>query len=114
MAEIEVIKETPLALVEMKEKLQEIKKRDKELNFRAKKTEEYLGVVAKTKLTKALELKNELEKLDIARLKPNQIIKLVDVLPKDMDSLRMMFSSESLTLKAEDLTKILDIVKKYA
>lgn len=114
MAETEIIKETPLSLIEMKEKLQEIKKRDKELNFRAKKTEEYLNVIAKIKLNKANELKKELENLEIARLKPNQIIKLVDVLPKDMDSLRMLFSNENLTLKQEDITKILDIVKKYA
>ena len=42
MGNIEIIGETPLSLVEMKERLENIKKRDNELEARALKTEEYL------------------------------------------------------------------------
>ncbi|MBI2671090.1 hypothetical protein HYX18_03900 [Candidatus Woesearchaeota archaeon] len=113
MAGIQVIKENPLCLAEIRQKLEEIKKRDKELNFRAKKTEDYLNSVTKLKLQKAEELKKELHNLGIERLRPLLIVKLIDVLPKDMDSLRALFSNESLSLKEEDFTKILDVVKKY-
>ncbi|MEK6974003.1 MAG: hypothetical protein AABW41_02090 [Nanoarchaeota archaeon] len=114
MAEIQIIKETPLALAEMRQKLEEIKKRDKELNFRAKKTEEFLNSITKLKYQKAEELKKELHDLKIDRLRLAITSKLIDILPKDMDSLRAIFSNESLSLKEEDYTKILDVVKKYA
>lgn len=114
MAEIEVINQTPMALYELKERLSEIKKRDKELSFRAKKTEEYLNVLLKTKEKKLNELKEQLTKLEISRLKPMHIIKIVDILPKDMDSLKIIFSGEATTIKQEDMSKILDTVKKYA
>jgi len=115
MAEIQVIIETPLALFELKEKLSDIKKRDKELSFRGKKAEDYLNSVVKTKEKKLNELKEQLTKLEISRLKPSQIIKIVDVLPKDSDSLKIIFSGESTTtLKQEDMARILDTVKKYA
>ncbi len=115
MAELQVINETPLALYELKEKLADIKKRDKELSFRGKKGEDYLNVVVKTKEKKLSELKEQLTRLEISRLKQIQIIKIVDVLPKDIDSLKIIFSGESTTtLKQEDMARILDTVKKYA
>lgn len=114
MAEIEVINESPMALYELKERLLEIKKRDKELSFRAKKTEEYLNIVVKSKEKKLSELKEQLALLEIARLKATHIIKIADILPKDMDSLKTIFSGEVATLKQEDMSKILDTVKKYA
>ncbi len=113
MSDIEIIQENPLSLTELKDKIEEIKKREKELNFRSKKTEEYLKSL-KIKDKKAKELKKELETLDILRLKPRNIIKIVDILPKDQDSLRFLLSEENITLKQEDITKIISIVKKHA
>ncbi len=113
MADIHVIKEIPVSLAEMRQKIEEIKKRDKELNFRAKKTDEYLNLASKQKFQKAEELKKDLQKLGIERLKPTLIVKLMDILPKDMDSLRAIFSNESLSLKEDDYSKILNVVKEY-
>lgn len=114
MPEIEIISENPLSLEEMKKNLEEIKKRDKELSFRAKKTEEYINAVTKNKLKKSEELKKELESLDIIRLKSKHIAKLIDTLPRDIDSLRMIFTGEAITLKQEDLAKIIEVINKYA
>jgi len=113
MPDIELISEKPLSLEEMKRDLGDIKKRDKELNFRAKKTEEYLNIVTKTKCKKPEELKKDLEALDILRLKQKHIAKLIDTLPQDLDSIRMIFSGEPLTLKQEDLPKIIEVIKKH-
>ncbi len=113
MAELQTISETPISLIEMKEKLVEIKKRDKELNFRAKKVEEYLNNTVKIKQKKADELKADLEALKLQRLKQSHIIKIIDIQPRDMDSLRAVLTSESTTLKQEELSKILDTVKKH-
>ncbi|MBI2110524.1 hypothetical protein HYT51_01975 [Candidatus Woesearchaeota archaeon] len=113
MPDLEILSEKPLSLEEMKKNIEEIKKRDKELNFRTKKTEEYLHVMTKTKCKKPEELKKELEALDILRLKPKHIAKLLDTLPQDLDSLRMIFSGETLALKQEDLPKIIELIKKH-
>lgn len=113
MSSIEVIEEKPLTLAEMREKLVEVQKRDKELNLRAKKTKEYLDHFAGLKLKKIEEIKKKLEGLKISRLKERHIVKLIDILPKDLGSLRLIFSGENVTLKQEDLTKILNILKDY-
>ena len=112
MAEIKIVNEKPISLFDMKKNLEEIKKRDKELNFRAKKTDEYLNSVVKIKKYK--ELYEELETLDVLRLKDKHIIKIIDILPINLDSVRMIFSNEPITIKQEDLQKICDTVKKYA
>ena len=96
----------------MKGNIDAMKKRDKELNFRAKKVEEYLNNVTKTKTYK--ELKKELESAGITRLKEKHITLIINILPTDIDSLRTILSGENLTLKQEDLDKIMKIVKKHA
>ena len=109
---MKLISKTPLDVYEMKEHIETLKKRNKELNFRAKKVEEYLNSISKLKNYK--ELKKELESSQITRLKENHIASIINILPKDIDSLRVVLSGENLTLKQEDLDKILEIVKKYA
>jgi DNA-directed RNA polymerase subunit F len=109
---MEIIKETPLSMPEMKEKIEELKKRDKDLNFRAKKVEEYLNQVSKIKNYK--DFKKELESLDIPRLKEKHIALIMNICPKDEDSLKTILSSENLTLKKEDMTKIIEVVIKHA
>ena len=108
---MEIINENPISLSEMEKHIQEMKKRDKELNFRAKKVEEYLKVVPRVKESE--KLKKELEDAGIARLKDKHITLIVNIFPTDLDSLRMVLSGENITLKDEDLKKIVDIVIKY-
>lgn len=109
---MKVIEKIPISVPEMKEHVDAMKKRDKELNFRAKKVEDYLNGVPKTKAYK--ELKKELESAGIGRLKNKHITLIINVLPTDVDSLRAILSGENLTLKQEDLDKITKIVNKHA
>ncbi len=109
---MEITEQTPISVPEMKERIDEMKKRDKELNFRAKKVEEYLNNAPKTKTYK--ELKKELESAGVTRLRNKHITLIINILPTDIDSLRTILSGENLTLKQEDLDKILNIVKKHA
>jgi DNA-directed RNA polymerase subunit F len=112
MPSIEIIEETPLTLVEMKERLAKVEKRDKELNFRATKTKEYLNTFTKNEeLKKSEELKNKIKELNIPRLKDRQIVKIVDIMPQDMDGLKIIFVGENITVKNEDLEKILQVIK---
>ena len=111
MSDLQVINEKPLTMAELKEKLEEIKKRDKELSDRATKTHEYLNKFAHLKEKEALKLKEEILKLDIPRLKEKHIIKIIDIIPKDIESLKLIFASENITIKQESLQKILDVMK---
>lgn len=111
MSDLQVINEKPLTMAELKEKLEEIKKRDKELSDRATKTHEYLNKFAHLKEKEALKLKEEILKLDIPRLKEKHIIKIIDIMPKDIESIKLIFASENITIKQESLQKILDVIK---
>lgn len=106
MAEFNIVEEKPLAMAEVAEKLAEVEKRDKELSFRANKTKEYLShFVSKKKVN---DIKKKMQGLDIMRLKDRTIIKIIDLMPKDMDSLKVILTGENITLKEDDLKKILE------
>lgn len=111
MGRIEIIEEKALTLTEAKEILSKIEKRDKELPTRTLKTKEYLNKFAKLTKKQIKELKEKLLKLNILRLKEKTITKLIDIQPKDIDSLRTILTAENLTLKQEDLQKIVECLK---
>jgi len=112
MSNIELVNEKPLTMAEMKVHLESIQKRDKELGMRAKKVKDHLDHFTKINEKKSSELKKNLEELNISRLKDRHIVKLIDLLPEDLTSIRAIFAGENVTLKQEDLQKILDIVKQ--
>ncbi len=114
MSNLELIEEKPISLQALKEKLDTIKKRDKELNFRGKKTEDYLNVLSKIMSKKTTEMEKALVSLGISRLRDKHINKIVDIQPRDLDSLRAVLSGENITLKNEDLEKIVHTVKQHA
>ena len=112
MSNLKVLEETPLSTVEIKERLEKRKKRDKELSKKATKTMEYLNTFTSLKLKEAEDIKKKIINLNIPRLRERHITKIIDVMPKDMDSLKVLFSGENITIKEEDLKKILDVIKK--
>ncbi|MBT3281344.1 hypothetical protein HN865_03130 [Candidatus Woesearchaeota archaeon] len=108
---MEIVEKKSVSLPEMEKHVQEMKKRDKELNFRAKKVEEYLKNVPKAKEYE--KLMKELEEVGISRLNEKHIALIVNILPVDLDSLRTVLSGENITLKDDDLKKIVETVIKY-
>ncbi len=111
MPRYEIISETPITFAELKDQMSKIEKRDTELSFRGNKTKEYLNMTTQLKLKDAKEIKKKIEELGVLRLKDKQIAKIINILPKDLDSLKVI-SSDSMASK-EDLKKILDILKDY-
>lgn len=109
--EIETIEQTPLSVSEVKERLEGIKKISKELNFRATKVYEYVNEFAKNKKKDVDAIYNKIEKLGIPRLKDRHIIKIIDVMPESVESLKAIMSGENTTLKADDLKKIFEVMK---
>ncbi|MBS3134150.1 hypothetical protein J4214_02870 [Candidatus Woesearchaeota archaeon] len=112
MPSIEIISETPISMIELKDKLNEIKKRDNELTPRANKTLDYLNQFSKTKIGDFNKLKEKIIALNIPRLKERHVCKIIDVYPEDIDSLKAMFSGENIQPKQEDLNRILTLLNE--
>lgn len=108
MANLEVINENSLNIYELKDKMDSIKKRDGTLTPRGIKTYDYISKFVKKDFKK---LKEKLIELNISRLKDKHINKIIDILPKDIEELKSILSGENLTLKQEDLTKIIETIK---
>ncbi len=114
MAKPKIISESPMGLFQVKEELKRIKKRDGELNFRAAKTEEYLGHYAALEEKKSQELFDKINKLAIPRLKDVHIHKIIDLLPKSTEDLKTILQGYTITVKNENLKKIADIVNEFS
>ena len=110
MAEIEIIQEETISLAELKEKITALPEKE-EPSFRRKKITEYLNNFVKTKGKDAIELREKLQGLNILRLSHRCMTKIIDLRPEDADSLRLILASENITVKQEDLTRIIECVK---
>ena len=113
MSDIKIINETPMSMSEVKAELVKIKKRDTELNFRAGKCEDYLNNVSPLSSSDAEELKKALEKLDISRIKPEHIVKIIDILPSTLEDVKIVFQGYTLNVSQENMKKIAETVAKF-
>jgi len=102
----------PLSLAEAKEILENVDKGEEgaEEEFR-EEAEKYLKKFSSLKPDKAKEMREELENLEIIRLKEDHIVKIIDLLPEDMSDINKI--SPEISLEEDEEKKILDIVKKY-
>ena len=112
MSEVEIISETPITMSELKDTLKKIKKRDEELNFRAERTEEYLQQFTLVKPKDAKALVGRIAKLDIPRLKKEHMIKLVDLMPKELDETKAILSGYTITVTKDNLKRITDALNE--
>ena len=107
---MEILSETPVSAYQLKEELEKIKKRDKELNFRAAKAEEHLNSINTPKNLD--EFYEKISKLDIARLKEQHIKKILDIMPKSVNELKAVMQGYTLSVTSENMKKIVDIINK--
>lgn len=110
---LRVLSSTPLNMVELKDKLNRIKERDKELNFRSNKTKEYLEQFVTLPAKEAGELKSGLIKLEVPRLKEEHINKIIDILPISIDSLKVVLQNYTVTVNQDNMKKIVDLVRQF-
>lgn len=113
MATLKVLSETPISMAEVREELSKIKKRDEELGVRAGKTEDYLNEFCKLDIKKARELYEKVEKLNIPRLRDQHIWKIIDLMPKNVEELKVILQAYTISVSNENVKKIADIVKEY-
>ncbi|MCF7861503.1 hypothetical protein K9M79_04630 [Candidatus Woesearchaeota archaeon] len=108
-----IMEKQALSMMDVKDHIKKITSRDKELNYRANKTKEYIEVFCNSTKKAHTELIKELSELDIARLKDIHILKIADILPKTIDELKIVLQGYTVSLNNENLKKIVTVVKKY-
>ena len=100
-----ILDRTPISLNEVEQIVKEIPDSD-----RKEEIKEYLKKFLNTDEKQAKKIKEELEKLDLLKLKREHVIKIIDLLPEDASDLNKIFIDISLT--EDETNKILDIIKK--
>ena len=102
-----------ISLSELDKHIRHISERDEELNYRAGKTEEYVNefpILSEEEADKAYE---EIEALEVPRLKPKHIIKIIDFLPDSVKELDVVLEGYPVTLNKENKKKIVDVASSY-
>ncbi|MFQ5647922.1 MAG: RNA polymerase Rpb4 family protein [Candidatus Aenigmatarchaeota archaeon] len=92
-------------------KILEKRAKEKELGYEEKNALEFLRKFSKLTDKKTEDLMAELRKVE--RLKERQIVAIANMLPQDLDELRVLLAHEIVTLGDEDKKKILAAVKKF-
>ncbi|MBD3252753.1 hypothetical protein GF386_03420 [Candidatus Pacearchaeota archaeon] len=99
-----IIDRTPLNFNEVKEILKEIPENEKK-----QQVEVFLKKFLKTKSEQAKKIKEDLDKLDILKLKREHIVKIIDLLPEDASDLNKIFTD--ISLNDDETKKILEVIK---
>lgn len=108
-----MIKSTNIqTLGEVKEILDSLSKEEKEENKKAKDTLNYLKGFVKIKPEHAKKLKEALQNLNIIKLSPKYIAKIIDIMPEDAEDLRKIFAGEDFSLEQDEITTILEAIKQ--
>ncbi len=76
-----------------------------------KDMEGFIKKFAKMSKKNVIKLREELEKIDMLKLKSEHIAKIIDLLPEDSSDLNKILTDISLT--ENETNKILEIIKKY-
>ena len=110
MADMQIISETPINMYQLNKELEKIKKKDKELNFRANRTEEYLNQALVG--LKEEDLFEKLNKLNVPRLKPSHIHKIIDIAPSTINELKVILQGYTISVSNESMKKIVDTINE--
>lgn len=113
MAAPQFLEEKPLSLVDVKTAIENIEKRDTTLNFLANKTKEYLTAFVSLSEKRKEELHKKLLDLNLTRIKEEHICKIIDLLPKTADELKVIILSYHLSLSKKDQDAVIAAVKEF-
>jgi len=108
---LEILSETPISSSQLKEELKKIKQKEKELNFRAAKTEEHLDNIESYK--EIGPLYEKINKLDIPRLREQHIYKIIDLMPATIKDLKVILQGYTISINNDGMKKIVDAVNGF-
>lgn len=110
--DFEIIDKKPVTLAEVKKELAKAKKTELEENKLMAKAKEITESFSLVDEARAKEMIEQIKSLNVLSLRDEDVIKIIDFMPKDEDEFRYIFASaNSTTFKKEDITKILDLLK---
>jgi DNA-directed RNA polymerase subunit F len=109
---VNIISEQPLLSAEVRERLEKIKDKEGELNFRAQKTLDHLQQFSHEQ-KKAKQVFEALQKLEIPRLRDQHIIKLVDIMPATEADVKITLQGYNVTVTAENMKKIAETIAGF-
>ena len=113
MSKPEILEKTPLSMVSLKAELNAVSKRDKEPGFRTTKTMEYLNSFSTISQTEFNRMKKKIEELQVPRLKEEHIMKILDIMPKNVNDLSVILQGYTITVSKENLKNIVDITSAH-
>ena len=99
-----ILKRTQITMNEVEKILASIPDSEKKQEI-----ELFLKKFMKAKAGQAQKIKKDILKLDIAKLKDEHVIKIIDILPEDASDLNKIFSDVS--LNEDEINSILYVVK---
>lgn len=108
MPELEIVEQKAVTMAEVRSVLDNAKKESGELNFRAQKVSEYLKDFTGRKSQK--DLYKKIDELGISKLRDRHITKIIDLMPEDADSLKIIFAGDVVSLKQDEAQKILEVI----
>lgn len=76
-----------------------------------KQVETFIKKFSKIKLDDAESLRKDLEALNLIKLKPENIVKIIETLPEDAQDLNRVFVD--ISLDEDETNRILETIKKY-
>lgn len=100
-----IIEKTPLNLNEVKEIVKNLPDDEKKQTI-----ELYLKKFLKTTSKNSEKITQEIEKLDLLKIKKSHIVKIIDLMPKDSSDLNKIF--DDVSLNEDETNKILKIIKE--
>ncbi|MGI6464077.1 RNA polymerase Rpb4 family protein [Methanobacterium sp.] len=103
-----VLETEPIPLVKVKELLED-REKVHELNYEQNLALDHVTKFSKVSAENVEKMVTELEEI----VKKSQAIKIADIMPEDMDDMRLIFAKERGPHKREELEEILKIVDKY-
>lgn len=113
MSKPTIISESPVSMVEVKEEIKKIKKRDAEPSFRATRVDEYLSNFVTLNSKDEKELIAKIEKLEIPRLREEYIKKLVDLMPVNLEQVKVILQGYVVTVSQENMKKLAAVFQEY-
>lgn len=100
----------PEAYKVLKEIVKKIEEKEGSVPFLLSKTLHYLSRASKMEAESAMALKKVLSKYN---LKPETIVMIINVCPKTLDELRILFELEERIIETDEAQEILDTIKPY-
>ena len=111
--EPKIISQTPLTLADLKGQVEKIKQREKEPSIRIARMEDYLNAFVEITPEEGRQLHEAIAKLAINRLKDEHICKIVDLLPKTVNDLKVIMQGYAVSLTNDANSKIVEVITEF-